>query len=57
MNLSTAPLEGVVVIVVDADEKARQLEKALSRSGAAVFVASADGDCRDILAKITPILP
>lgn len=54
MSLSTAPLEGVVVLIVDITEKARQMEMALSRSGATVFVASGDEDCRAILTKVTP---
>ncbi len=54
MSLSTAPLEGVVVIVVDADQEARQMEMALARSGAAVFVAKSDEGCRAILAKVVP---
>lgn len=44
MTLSTAPLEGVVVIVVDTEQEAHQMGMALARSGAAVFVASSDED-------------
>jgi hypothetical protein len=39
MEISTAPLEGIVVIVVDGAEDSVRIEKALSHSGAAVFVA------------------
>lgn len=42
------------VIVIDLDETARQLQSALSQSGAAVFVASGEEDYSDILAWVTP---
>jgi len=54
MVQSSAPLEGVVVIVVDAPEQASQIEKALSQAGAAVFVAHDQSDIQTVLTKVAP---
>ncbi|WP_421406630.1 hypothetical protein [Agrobacterium tumefaciens] len=54
MSFSSALLEGVVVIVVDARESADRIERALSHAGATVFVTDGDDACRAILQKIQP---
>jgi ActR/RegA family two-component response regulator len=54
MSFSSAPLEGVVVIVVDAKDSADRIERALSQAGATVFTADGDEACRAVLAKIQP---
>lgn len=54
MEHSSAPLEGIVVIVVETPEGAARIEKALSQQGAAVFVADGDDSCREILGRVSP---
>lgn len=51
---ASAPLEGVVVIVIDTFESARKVETALASAGATVFVAHEDPGCRDLLKRISP---
>ncbi|MGE7368329.1 hypothetical protein ACQKKX_04560 [Neorhizobium sp. NPDC001467] len=54
MEHSSAPLEGIAVIVVDAPSETPRIEKALSQAGAAVFIADGVEACRAILEKIQP---
>jgi ActR/RegA family two-component response regulator len=54
MKHSQAPLEGIVVRVIDADGSARQLDRALSQVSAATFVAHDDETCRDLMKRIAP---
>ncbi|WP_421423991.1 hypothetical protein [Agrobacterium rosae] len=54
MEHLSAPLEGVVVVVVDTNDSAQRIEKALSNAGAAVFTAhNADG-IRKVLETVSP---
>ena len=46
MGINSGSLEGVVVIVLDAWDSARLIDKALSRAGAAVFLADGDDSSR-----------
>ncbi|WP_421365834.1 hypothetical protein [Agrobacterium tumefaciens] len=55
MRFSSAPLEGVVVIVVDVRASTDKIEKALSHAGATVFTADGDEACRAVLAKRSSI--
>lgn len=54
MEISTAPLEGIVVIVMDGAEDAGRIEKTLSHYGAAVFVAHDRDGLVATLEKVTP---
>jgi PleD family two-component response regulator len=45
MGRSSAPVEGIVVIVIDTDEAARAIDRALAETGAATFVAHDDESC------------
>ena len=54
MGHPSPPLEGVVVIVIDAPEAAKHIEKAFANAGAATFVATNDDECRALLQRISP---
>ncbi len=53
MGYTSPPLEGVVVIVIDAPEAAKHIEKAFGNAGATTFVAGEDDGCR-ALQRISP---
>lgn len=54
INPSSAPLEGVVVLVIDEPHAASRIEKSLASRGAAVFVAHDDDGCLRHLESIDP---
>jgi len=54
MNNPSAPLEGIVVLLVDAPEETGRLEKPLAQAGAAVFVAHDEEGISVALRGITP---
>lgn len=54
MNPSSAPLEGVVVLVIDEPDAASRIEKSLATHGAAVFVAHDESGCLKHLESINP---
>lgn len=54
MEISTATLEGIVVIVVDTAMDAPRTERALSQAGATVFIAHDRQNILDVLTKVTP---
>ena len=54
MEQLSAPLEGVVVIVVDTPADAKRIEKALSNAGAAVFLAQHPDEIRRVFETVSP---
>ncbi len=54
MEQAAAPLEGVVVVVIDAADTARQLELALGQAGATTFFARDDDGLRELMERISP---
>ncbi len=54
MEVSTAPIEGIVVIVVDDEEDAPRIERSLAQAGAAVFVAHDRSAVLAVMTKVTP---
>lgn len=54
MTISAAPLEGIVVIIVDSPKSAPRVEKALSQAGAAAFVAHDSAGVAALLERIEP---
>lgn len=54
MSPSSAPLEGVVVLVIDEPHAASRIERLLASRGAAVFVAHDDDGCLKHLENIVP---
>lgn len=54
MEHLSAPLEGVVVVVVDTPDSAQRIEMALSNAGAAVFTAHNAEEIREVLETVSP---
>ncbi|MGO7981452.1 hypothetical protein ACC691_26460 [Rhizobium johnstonii] len=54
MGHSSPPLEGVVVMIIDAPEAAKHIEKVFGNAGATTFVAGDDDECRALLQRISP---
>ena len=54
MSISAAPLEGIVVVIVDGPEEAPRIERALSQAGAAAFTAHDGPGVVALLKSIEP---